>query len=154
MKRDCRNIYKLARISAGLTQEKAAEILHVATRTLASYETGEVIPPADIVCSMCEIYEADWLAYCFLQSSNPVGRKYLPEIDFANLPITVLKFQKEMADASKVSGEMVEVTCDGQIDGEEQNVWGRVTREVKELVGAGLSLLFTQKEKTAMKAAS
>jgi transcriptional regulator with XRE-family HTH domain len=86
MKRSCENIYKNARNFAGLTIERAAELIGVALRTLSGYEKGEYIPPADIVCIMCEVYRADWLAYQHLQSSNPLGQKYLPEIDFSNLP--------------------------------------------------------------------
>jgi transcriptional regulator with XRE-family HTH domain len=153
MKQPCKNIYKSARLFAGLTIERASEMIGVAPRTLAGYEKGEYIPPADIVTKMCEVYRTDWLAYQHLQSSNPLGQKYLPEIDFSNLPMMVLRFQKEMADANKVAGDMVEVTCDGKVEGQEKEVWSRVTKEIRELVGAGLSVLFAQKEKATEKVA-
>lgn len=153
MKRSCKNIYKNARLFAGLTIEQAAESIGIAPRTLAGYEKGEYVPPADIVCKMCEVYQTDWLAYQHLQSSNPLGRKYLPEIDFSSLPMMVLRFQKEMADANKVAGDMVEVTCDGKVDEHEREVWDAVTKEIAELVGAGLSVLFAQKEKTTERVA-
>lgn len=149
MREQHQNIYREARKFAGLTIEQAAEMIGVAPRTLAGYEKGEYIPPADIVCSMCQTYRAEWLAYQHLQGSNPLGRKYLPEIDFSSLPAQVLRFQKEMADAEGVAGEMIEVACDGQVDKQEAATWHRVTKEVRDLVGAGLALLFTEKEKTA-----
>ena len=120
----------------------------MAPRTLAGYEKGEYIPPADIVCNMCEAYHTEWLAYQHLQSSNPLGQKYLPEIDFSSLPTTVLRFQKEMADAHQITGDMIEVTCDGKVDKHEFEVWNAVTKEVRELVSAGLALMFIEKEKT------
>jgi transcriptional regulator with XRE-family HTH domain len=141
------NIYKKARKFAGLTIEKAAEKIGVAPRTLAGYEKGEYTPPADIVCNMCKAYRTDWLAYEHLQGSSPLGQRYLPEIDFSSLPTTVLRFQKEMADAHRIIGDMVEVTCDGKIDKHEFEVWDAVTKEVRELVGAGLALMFVEKEK-------
>lgn len=153
MKKSCKSIYKNARHFAGLTTEEAAGLIGIAPRTLAGYENGEYVPPADIVCKMCEVYHTDWLAYQHLQSSNPLGQKYLPEIDFSSLPMMVLRFQKEMADAGKVAGDMVEVTCDGKVDDQEREVWNRVTKEIRELVGAGLSVLFAQKEKTTEKVA-
>jgi len=120
MSKSCVTIYKKARLKAGLTQEQAAEFLGCSVRTLSAYGNGT--PPGDIVCRMCDFYNAPWLAYMYLQSSNPVGQKYLPKIDVSNLPSTVLRFQKEMTDASNVSTEMVEVTCDGVIDGDEKEV--------------------------------
>lgn len=39
------NIYRTGRICTGLTQEAAAERLHVAVETLRAYETGRRIPP-------------------------------------------------------------------------------------------------------------
>jgi hypothetical protein len=59
-----------------------------------------------------------------------------------------------MADAGKVTGDMVDVTCDGKVDKHEREVWTMVTKEVRELVAAGLAVLFTQKEKATAKAAS
>lgn len=154
MKKPCKNIYKNARHFAGLTIERASEMIGVSPRTLAGYEKGEYIPPADIVCKMCEVYQADWLAYQHLQSSNPLGQKYLPEIDFSTLPARVLRFQKEMADAGEVAGEMIEVACDGLVDRQEQETWEKITGEVKDLVSAGLALMFTQKEKAAFNEAA
>lgn len=51
------NIYKFYRQQAGISQDKAAEALCVAVRTMARYETGETIPPFDIVERMAEIYK-------------------------------------------------------------------------------------------------
>ncbi len=154
MKRYCGDIYKKARVAAGLTQEQAEEMLPISLRTLQAYEGGELKPSEDIVLVMCEAYNADWLAYAYLQSTNELGRKYLPKIDFSSLPSTVLRFQKEMADTSNITGDMIDVTCDGIVDRSEKEVWNGVTKEIKELVGAGLSVLFVQKEKTTVGAAA
>ena len=46
------NRYKTSRLEAGLTQERAAAALHIATRTLSDYENGHVRPPDDTVLAM------------------------------------------------------------------------------------------------------
>ncbi|MFS8542113.1 MAG: helix-turn-helix transcriptional regulator, partial [Tissierellales bacterium] len=69
MKKRCRNIYRIARKSAGYTQEEAAELLHVSPRSLSDYEQGKTIPPDDVVCKMVEIYGARWLGYEHLRQS-------------------------------------------------------------------------------------
>ena len=46
------NIYKAARRAAGFTQEHAAELLGVSVRSVADYETGQRLPPNDVVDRM------------------------------------------------------------------------------------------------------
>lgn len=153
MRGGCKNIYREARLFAGYTIEQAAEQIGVASRTLAGYELGEYTPPADIVCIMCEVYYTDWLAYQHLQQKNPIGQQYLPEIDFSCLPSSVLRLQKEMTDVNEITADMVAVACDGKVDKHEADTWNMVTKEVHELVGAGLALMFAQKEGQKEKAA-
>lgn len=47
-----KSIYQRAREQSGLTQEKAAELLNIATETIASYECGRRNIPDDIVVDM------------------------------------------------------------------------------------------------------
>ena len=54
MSNECENLYKICRISAGLTQEQAAELLAVSQRTLSEYENGRARVPDDIVAAMVE----------------------------------------------------------------------------------------------------
>ena len=154
-----KTIYQAARFSTDLKQEPVAELMHISVESLRAYESGVTIPPADIVIMMIETYCTPWLAYQHLKTSTLVGEKYLPDIDFRDLPTSVLMLQKEMADTYAVNRDMIDVTCDGQIDAHEHTQWGKVTTEIKQLIGAGFSLLFApvQKEKvtcTAMQMAS
>ena len=56
MQGNCKNIYRTARIVAGFTQEKAAEMLGISVRSLADYETGVRLPPNDVVNDMVMCY--------------------------------------------------------------------------------------------------
>ena len=44
MQDNCRNIYKTARLAAGLTQERWAEVLGISTESVRLYETGRGLP--------------------------------------------------------------------------------------------------------------
>lgn len=79
MSEECENLYKLCRISAGLTQEQAAELLGVAPRTLSDYENGRTRVPDDIVDGMSRNYNAPLLAWDHLKRTSVLG-KYLPEV--------------------------------------------------------------------------
>lgn len=147
MRTGCTNIYQIARNNAGMTQEQAAEMLHVSVRSLSDYEGGRTIPGCETVCRMIELYGATWLAYEHLRQSSEVGQRYLPQVDLADLPKSVLRLQKEVADVEAIKAHMVEVACDGVVHSYEEETWAQVTKEINEMVGAGLGVLFYQKEK-------
>ena len=68
---DCQNIYKNARKSAGMTQEKAAQLLSVSVDSLRDYEQSQRPVPSDVASAMCDVYQAPYLA---VQHSAPVLR--------------------------------------------------------------------------------
>lgn len=150
MQNRCKNIYKIARKAAGMTQEQAAELLHISVRSLAEYEAGRTIPPDDVVCSMIDIYEAVWLGYEHLKRSTEVGKKYLPDLELTDLARSVLRLQKEVSDVNRINPDMVEVACDGVIHEHEMKKWEIVQREISEMAAAAMAVLFSQKEKRAI----
>ena len=79
MSNECENLYKTCRVSAGFTQEEAAELLAVAPRTLSDYERDQARVPDDTVARMAEVYNAPLIAYYHLRRFSPLG-KYLPEL--------------------------------------------------------------------------
>ena len=77
---DCRNIYKICRKSAGLTQEAAAERLGISVESLRAYETGQRIPPNQVVRLMAILYNAVYLALQHLQETDDLYKSVVPEI--------------------------------------------------------------------------
>lgn len=144
MKSICGNIYKIARTNAGLTQDKAAELLYTSSRSITDYETSRTIPPDDIVCRMVELYEAPWLAYEFLRGSTEVGKRYLPEVEHVDLAKSVLRLQKEVSDLKNINEDMIEIACDGFIEEHEKCKWQLISKEVRDIIGAAFSLVFAK----------
>ncbi|MDF2548787.1 MAG: helix-turn-helix domain protein [Anaerosolibacter sp.] len=140
------NIYRVARKAAGFTRESAAEHICTSVRSLADYETGKTIPGDDIVCMMAEVYKARWLGYMHLQQSTELGRKYLPELHISELSRSVLRFQKEVGDLKYVNEDMIEIACDGTVDQQEEERWNHIAKEVHEIIGAAISLIFSKQE--------
>ena len=58
MPEEYRNIYKICRKSAGFTQEAAAERLGISVESLRAYETGQRVPPDEVVETMSDLYNA------------------------------------------------------------------------------------------------
>ena len=78
MTAETRNRYKTSRQDAGLTQEQAAEALHVSVRTLSDYENGKVRPHDDTVLAMVRAYGCPLLGYLHMYDSG-LGREVLAE---------------------------------------------------------------------------
>ena len=70
MQGDCTNIYQSARKIAGLTQERAAELLGLSVRSLADYESGLRLPPNDIADRMVTVYNSQLLAVQHLRKGT------------------------------------------------------------------------------------
>lgn len=144
MNESCRNIYQIARNVAGLTQLDAAEKLNVSVRALSNYESGSTVPHSDIVADMSEVYETRWLGYEHLRKSSNLGMNILPEIDFSDIAKSVLVLQKESSDVESVKNCMINIACDNKVDDHETHRWSEVTKEVRELAGAALSVVFSR----------
>ena len=142
MNRRYRSIYQLARNNAKLTQEQAAELLHISVRSLADYESGATIPNGDIVYDMVEMYDSTWLGYEHLRQSSKVGQRCLPEINMVDLAQSVLSLQKESIDVENIKPHMIKIASNGRVDDHEVEMWEEVTREVLEMAGAALSVVY------------
>lgn len=138
-----RNIYQIARESTGLTQEKASEHLDISVDSLRAYEGGKRIPPDRVVIKMIEIYDTQYLAYQHLKTYE-VGRTYLPNIEIKDLPVAILRLQKEVSDFLKLKDEMIDITYDGVIDEEERPRWEVIMKELNDVVDAIMTLRFAK----------
>lgn len=140
-----KNIYKTSREKAGLSQEVAAELLNVHNRTLSAYENdgykGGV--PDGIVVDMIKIYEDRFLGYLHLRK-RAVGALLLPDITEIDLAKSVLKMQKEIKDVQDINSTIVNIACDGRVDNTEQQTWNEAGKEVFEMAGAALAVVFSR----------
>ena len=114
------NRYKLSRIAAGITQERASELLSVSTRGLSDYENGHTRVPDDIVAAMAEVYKSPLLAWWHLKQTSVLGR-YLPD---PIMPQTNsdMAFQLILAqdDLAPTVHEIKRIMANGEIDPDEQ----------------------------------
>lgn len=139
-----RNIYQIARESAGITQEKAAELLDISVESIRAYEGFKRIPPNKVVVKMIEIYDSRFLAYQHIKNSSEDLQEYIPNINIKDLPTAILRLQKEVTDFIKVRDELVDITCDGIIDDTEKPRYNKILKELDDIVEAIMSLKFAK----------
>ena len=137
-----RNIYQTARISSGLTQERAAELIGVSVRSLAAYEGGERIPADDVIVRMADVYNTQFLAYQHLRNTMEAARSVLPDVTPQSLAEAVLRLQKEINDFLQIRDTLIEIACDGVITDEEQPLWEKCLKEADEVGRAVTALKF------------
>ena len=135
------NIYKIARLKAGKTQEGAAEALGISVESLKAYESYSRLPPAGVVDRMCVVYDALYLAYQHNRiASGDV--KVIPEIEVLDLPRAsirlinrVIQFAEKRRDR-----ELLTIAEDGVISPEERPLYEEIVAELDGLIQAAMEL--------------
>lgn len=130
---DCQNIYKNARKSAGMTQEKAAQLLNVSVDSLRDYEQSQRPVPSDVASAMCDVYQAPYLAVQHLRRSSELGKRVVPEIQLKDLPEAVLGVLAAVQRFIVKRDAMIEIVADGKIEEDEQAEWDEIMDRMNNL---------------------
>jgi len=146
MMQNSKNIYQASRMAAGYTQERAAELLSTSVRSLAAFETEERIPDAEMVVRMVDVYGTQFLAYQHLRATMEIAKDFLPEVNQTNLPIAVLRLQKELNDVIRLRDEITEIACDGKVSDIERMRWDAIKSELIELCQAIFEIDFAKED--------
>lgn len=148
MQSNYKNIYQSARKIAGLTQERAAELLGLSVRSLADYETGVRIPPDYTVDLMVTVYNSQILAVQHLRNSSQFCRDLLPDVQPMALPESVLTLVDAVYDFAddRLDRELIDIARDGVISEDERERFDRVVDKIRAITAAALALTFIAKE--------
>lgn len=142
------DVLKVARISAKLGREPAAEELHIHSRTLDAYEsmTDEREPGFEMLRDMARLYKNPMMPRLYIKRS-PIG-EFFPEIVESigetfqsSTLITVNKFYG-VNDSLK---QLIRIASDGHVNDCERQDWEALRKELQELIDALTVLLLVQK---------
>lgn len=142
MQSESRNIYKTARRAAGFTQESAAERLGVCTESLRAYESGQRVPPNDVVEQMCICYNAQHLAYQHLHETNALMGRVVPQLEERPLIETAVRIYNRLSWFAKRDRleRLLTIAEDGVIDQAERAEFDSIMADLREIVKSGLEL--------------
>lgn len=142
-----KNIYQAAREAAGMTQERAAELIGLSVESIRSYELEKRIPADETVIKMAEIYSgANYLAYQHLKHKSMIGNVILPDVTEIPLSQAALQMINEMNDFIQCEPEIIRITMDGIIDTNEELSWIDIIQKCQRLCKAVLTLQYARKE--------
>ena len=142
MPEECRNIYKICRKAAGLTQEAAAERLGISVESMRAYETGQRTPPDDVVDLMSILYNALHLIAWHAREKNAMYSRVVPEIQ----PRSVLEASAKLTNRifafaeSHADRRLLWIAEDNVIAPGERAEFDAILEDLQDIVEAALEL--------------
>ena len=136
MKSEYMTIYGRYRKAAGLTQERAAELLGVTVRSVAAWERGESVPPDMRVLAMADIYNAPTICIEHLRFNVAIARDVLPPVPYVQLPQAVCQLCAAL--------RKVAIAADGRVDEMEERQFVALTEELDDVIAAALALRYAE----------
>lgn len=146
MERESRNIYKIARKTAGYTQERWAEAVGVSVESIRNYEAGTQIPGDEIVKAMCEISGLSQVSYWHLCHKSELAAEILPEVETVPLPQAVCGLLYSIRDfvSKERDAQLLDMAADGKIDAMERQEFADIVVELRRIVKAAMQLWYAE----------
>lgn len=164
MNDNCKNILKMFRLRAGISQEEAASALSISIHTLYNYETyssysRKNMPPEEIVLEMMDLYIADpdpvrrkmrqfYMGIMYLCETNQIFSGIFCGVKSRNLSEAFINYQMELEDVQTMEQQMRRVIVDDQIDDHETDVAGAFLKELLESTFANVVFAVSAMDKT------
>ena len=146
MPQDKRNIYKIAREARGLTQEAAAEKLGISDSSIRAYETGQRVPPNEVVELMVICYDAQHLAYQHLRETNAMYGSIVPEVPERRLSEAIMALLDLIY--AFVEGhrdrDLMHIGKDSIIDETERESFDSIVADLGQIVEAALAVRYAR----------
>lgn len=135
MERNFGIIFKNARNTAGLTQERWAESLGVSVDAVQNYEYGRNFPTEETVLLMADLSGYKILPYQYMSMKSRIGGELLPDLSEAiSLPKAVLNLMLALDDLQRsVIPKLMQMAADGRITEEEIPSFERCMTQLHDL---------------------
>lgn len=135
MDKEYRNIYRIARESTDLTQDKAAELADVSVNSIAAYESGRRVPSSETVIILADTYKYPELLndYCL---NCPVGKRVsapLNKENLNNIYKLILNLCRTLNNGNEIGEDFMDIFADGKVDKDEQELFEIRFSQIKEL---------------------
>ena len=142
-----KNEYHISRETAGLTREKAAELLEfVSTDRIERIESGKSLPHPEEILAMADCYKNPSLCNYYCSHECPIGQEYVPEVKFKELSQITLEMLASLNALEKEKNRLIEITVDGTISEDEMKDFTKIQEQLSQIAMAIDSLqLWVQK---------
>lgn len=145
MERGSPNIYKNARQTAGLTQERWAEQLGVTADTVRLYESGRNYPSDEVAARMAEVAGMPVLGYWHLKLKSSLANDALPDVARVPLPQAVVGLLAAMDTVQPQVKELLMIARDGIVDAGETELFEDILDDLEDVVTAALAVKYAER---------
>ena len=145
MERGSPNIYKNARQTAGLTQERWAEQLGVTADTVRLYESGRNYPSDEVAARMAEVSGMPVLGYWHLKLKSSLANDALPDVARVPLPQAVVGLLAAMDTIQPQVKELLMIARDGIVDAGETELFEDILDDLEDVVTAALAVKYAER---------
>lgn len=136
-----KNIYQISRENAGLTRDKAEELMeYVSAERIEKIESEKSLPHPDEVLKMAEVYKAPTLCNYFCTHECPIGEKYISEVSMKDLSQITLETLASLNTLEKAKSRFIEITVDGVISEDELPDFLKIQSEMDKISSTVASL--------------
>lgn len=129
-----KNIYQISREEAGLTREKAEELLgYVSAERIEKIESEKSLPHPDEILAMSKAYKVPTLCNYFCTHECPIGEKYVNEVTYKDLSQITLETLASLNALEKAKNRFIEITVDGVITEDEAKDFMKISDELNKI---------------------
>ena len=139
------NIYFSARKTAGLTQERWAELLGLSVDAVGQYERDVILPSDEVVLRMAEAAGQQIVCYWHLLHKSRVAGTVLPDVERKPLPQAVLNLLDRFEYFSRRGmKDLIRIGADGKVDRQEAETYDLCLQALRELIQAAYELHYAE----------
>ena len=129
-----KNAYQISREAAGLTRERAGELMSfVSDDRIEKIESERSLPHPEEVLAMSRCYRDARLCNYYCSHECPIGQIYVPEIELKSLSQITLETVNAINSLEKRKNRLIEIAVDGRIDPDEQEDFDDIKKELNEI---------------------
>lgn len=127
------NIYRACREAAGLTRERASELLEwISPDRIDRIERGSM-PHPDEVLRMSECYGKPELCNYYCTHFCQIGQLLVPEVQSKDLANIVLELLSTLNTLDKEKTRLIEITADGVISADEYADFAAIEKQLERI---------------------
>lgn len=115
------NIYRQARETAGMTQQRWAEMLGVSNEAVKQYAAGGYTPADDVVLAMADISGLQILGTWHLRRKSAIGAGVIPDVE-----------------------RLLLIAADGRVDAGEEERFREIVQDLGPLIQAAMQIDYAE----------
>ena len=142
-------IYQIYREKAGLTREKASDLMDaISPSRIEKIENGQEPTPYDII-QMAACYRKPDLCNYFCSHRCEIGKRFVPEVSAATLPNIILETIASLNDISPFTNMLIQIARDGMVTDDEIPDFAKISVKLDK-ISAAINALNLWIEKTSV----